>query len=337
MVVKNDSLRSRFWQRILIRKSTVGKWIRCPFLLNISLLLLITSTACTAQAFLHGLHRLSPTGDQWAPAYAMSWSPSASELAISHNIATGRGLDEGFPEGYIYITDIETKESRVLESTRTEAGQASAPAWSADSKSIAFFTNGADWSPSGIWYVRLDEPSNPVFLGEGEGSSWGPNGDRIAIADAGDKFLVYIVDIDSGERHQVYELVPDKESESITGGGISWSPLGDRLAFAYTQGEIKSSQLIIMELDSRSEIIRMENGIYQFPSWSPDGKQLAFSSGSEIYDQTLTILNIRDGTLRQPLGVTGIGPVAWSPEGWRIAVTWKGAIYAVDVEAATSE
>lgn len=285
---------------------------------------------CTPSLNVAGVQRITPRGRAWSHVYAMSWSPDGSELALAHVV----GRVEGVTEGYLYVIGIEKRKPRILTLTTTNNGEVSEPAWSPTSNQIAFFTNGSDWDPAGIWLVRSDDTESPVFLLGGNSCAWNPDGERIAIADYSG-YVIYVLNTRTGERQEVLRFF--EEGHYASGGGISWASKGDRLAFAYGLADQKNLMSIYeLDLETGESRLLIEGEMYLSPSWSPDGTMLAFSGGPTLLDQTLMIMRMADGSIIKPLD-TGTGSIAWSPDGSKIAFEWEGAVYTMDTAIALEE
>lgn len=298
-------------------------------------LLVLLGHACSAIPKAYGARRITPQGETWAYIQGISWSPQGDEIALARTISQGEGMRVGPPEGYIYIQNIAEDKPKLLQSTFTGMGQVLSPDWSPDSTEIAFFTSGTEWVPNGIWSVNAREHEPPDFLGEGESCAWSPSGDKIAIAEAGTDYHIYILDAHSGERKEIYQSPTGMQDRRMIEGGISWSRQGDRIAFAYgpaggsTEGTITLYEYSLMSGGSR---ILLDGGFYRYPSWSPDGTMLVFSGGVDLSSRSLWILRVDDGQMVRPIGLTDIGAVSWSPDGKDIAFVWKGSAYAIKVE-----
>lgn len=120
-----------------------------------------------------------------------------------------------------------------------------------------------------------------------------------------------------------------------TGGTFSqpsWAPNGSSLAYVYrgtnfadifvtddqgqTQTRLTTSQSTILD-----------NNDWNFrPTWSPDGKLIAFVSDKTSTFPTLWLMNSTDGSGRHALATPGlqqeaVDAMAWSPDGSQLAVT----------------
>jgi Tol biopolymer transport system component len=112
-------------------------------------------------------------------------------------------------------------------------------------------------------------------------------------------------------------------------GAPPWSPGGERVLFARTGGG--QSSLWVMSADGRSRrrLTRGHNDLQ--PSWSPDGRTIAFLRVSRTNFQGGIWLMRPDGSgarriLRRLRNVTA--PV-WSPGGGRLLITDARALYSV--------
>jgi len=245
------------------------------------------------------------------------------------------GRVEGVTEGYVYLIGMEEKEPRTLTLTKTSNGEVSGPAWSPTSDQIAFFVSGLDWEPDGIWLVHTDDMEVPVFLGEGGSCSWSPDGKQIAITETRGGYQIYVLNLRTGEKQEILRF--SEEGHYASEGGISWSPKGDRLAFAYGLADQNLMSIYELDLESRESRLLIEGEMYLSPSWSSDGTMLAFSGGPSLFELTLVIMRVANDSIIKPLDISGIGSVAWSPDGSKIAFEWEGSVYTIDTAVALRE
>ncbi len=119
---------------------------------------------------------------------------------------------------------------------------------------------------------------------------------------------------------QVYIMDSDGAGvQRMTDGGyassVSWSPNGQFLAFAwdrkYGPGAPGGQDIYVMEIASH-KWIQLTNGIGRcdFPTWSPDGRHIAFAVGSGARAEVWTML--ADGTGKHKLAGTGSDMPNWS-------------------------
>ncbi len=105
----------------------------------------------------------------------------------------------------------------------------------------------------------------------------------------------------------------------MTDGGyatsVSWSPNGQFLAFAwdrkYGPGAPGGQDIYVMEVASK-KWVQLTNGVGRcdFPSWSPDGRHIAYAVGSGARAEVWTML--ADGTGKHRLAGTGSDMPNWS-------------------------
>lgn len=153
----------------------------------------------------------------------------------------------------------------------------SSPAWAPDGTKIAYasYNRGAQ----NIMALNLDYHADRISvigaseqLTEGEFTdrdpSWSTEGGRIVFSSdrAGD-FKLFTINFPAGELTEL----------SIEGLQPRWSPAGDRIAFVY------KNNISVIKLNDEPEQVMITTGGYnEFPSWSPDGSSIAFSSGYNI-------------------------------------------------------
>jgi Tol biopolymer transport system component len=243
----------------------------------------------------------------------VAWSPDGGRIAYV------RLDDAGRPT--IVVLRHDGASPRVLH-------DGSAPAWSPDGHSIVFVWK----SPSARQHVWLAHPDGsglrrPIRTDAGaDNPAWSPDGSRIAFqVPAG----IVVARTDGGPSQLV---VKGKKL-----GAPRWSPDGRRLAFDQTIVLRNRVSRKVVDVEHKSYVLDVDRralrrleGDDESPSWSPDGRQLAFESGDEHCPAAACVFSYRlaDGRLRRlttPPTVRGADtyPV-WSPDGSRIAfVRWE--------------
>jgi TolB protein len=106
-----------------------------------------------------------------------------------------------------------------------------------------------------------------------------------------------------------------------------WSPSGRRIVFAaYTfDNRIEDSDLWIYDIDSRqAEKLLVQAGVQSYPSWSPDGRLILYSTGQRINKtkivEDLWVYNVNSGKPVRIISNDGSNiQAAWSPDGARFA------------------
>jgi TolB protein len=239
-----------------------------------------------------------------------AWSPDGRQMVFySHR---GGRID-------LYIMNAEGQGVRRL----VESGGADPyPAWSRDGQWIAF----ASLQPrlTGIYRVHPDG-SDLKRLTDFRASliAWSPDSQRIAfISDCDNNCDIYLMNADGSHLRQ---LTKSGEFDVFP----VWSPDSQRMAFMSNRDG--NLEVYVMDADcdetlhlTGCDAYRLTNnrGFDGFPDWSPDGRQIAFSSDRdgnlEIYtlpaDCYLQAAGCPEGTRLTRQQGNDVG-VAWSPDG----------------------
>ena len=170
-----------------------------------------------------------------------------------------------------------------------------------DAQARIAFVSHRDGNPE--VYVMDIDGHNPRNLTNNPGKdwspSWSPDGKRIAFRSHRDghflnnvipAYEIYVMDVDGGNQ---LNLTNNPNDDSYP----SWSPDGKRIAFAsYRDKKVKNFiptyELYVMNADgSNPQNLTNDLNDDKYPSWSPDGKRIIFSSE-------------RDGHFRGEAGIT---------------------------------
>ena len=215
--------------------------------------------------------------------YQPAWSPDGASIVFDSDRGGNRDIYRmTLATGHIVrVTDSPSRDTM--------------PAWSPDGRLIAFLSDREDGTH--IWTVAVDATLPARVTREAPRNilrpMWSPDGRRLAFAGA---------DRSDETKRRVYVFdLSDRSLRAITApgdaGNPSWSPDGRRLVFdASPDGRDDTSggqwELWIVEADG-SNLQRLTNDTANDwgPSWSRDGRTIAFSRGRndqyEIYRSIL--------------------------------------------------
>jgi Tol biopolymer transport system component len=223
-----------------------------------------------------GVSRLTDSPDH---DFSPAWSPDGKRVAfvsVRHD-----------PFGEIYVMNADGSGVQRLTNS---SGVDGAPTWAKDGKRIAFMSTRQD--PAGDIYIMNDDGTGVTrmtdFAGTDDEPAWSPDGKQIAFVSTRDGVAnqttdLYLLTIDG---RQVSRLT----SEDVGVHDPSWAPGGKQIAyhtlFDPNDAAVLTSDVFVLTLDGLL-ITRLTDGPGNSgndlaPSWSPDGKLIAY-------------VNIRDG------------------------------------------
>jgi len=251
-------------------------------------------------------------GGAGAPSPVPTVPPAAQEWllpGVTGKIAFGQRTPGGFD---IWVAELDGQPAKQITNDRLSYS----PAWSADGARIAL-THDRD--------IYIGTPDNPLaerldLAGRAARYPvWSPDGHRIAMATSSDgegSWQLTIVDLDS--RQVAFPPAP----QNI--GGIAWAP-GKLIAFAAQPAPDQPQDIFVLDESGVARNITNTPEIEEdLPSWSPNGRQLAFAAspaGTDKLGQRQIVAINADGSGRTQL-TSGPGPhtnPVWSPDGKWIA------------------
>jgi len=237
------------------------------------------------------------------------------------------------------------------------------PRLSPDGRTAAFVVWSTDRETNdytaSIWLVVVDGAAQPRRLTRGKKQDvaprWSPDGSRLAFASNRDSKAkqLYVLPVEGGEPLQLTEL-----SEDVT--EVVWSPDGTRIVFsarvrdsAYEEEDERKRRprrferlqyklddegwigdrrrhLFVVPADGSAPPVQLTDGDFEdaAPSWSPDGRRIAFASARQEHwdtevERDIFVVDAEGG---EPQRLTGgdshYEAPAWSPDGSAIACRW---------------
>jgi TolB protein len=220
----------------------------------------------------------------------------------------------------IFVVDAQGNSRRRI--TRPWVGDVEAVEWSPAGRRIAYAGFDADVQGGDrLFVVNADGTGwrRPLTDGGDDWTlAWSPDGSALAFDRNYDgPNWIYVVRAD-GRRERRVSRVDEYHP--------AWSPEG-RIAYVTTRG------VWVMDPDGRRKqlLARARIRIDGYPTrspvaWSPDGRRVAFTTGTALWVMSA------DGSGRRRVSAAGpsAGPV-WSPDSTYIALTYGGEIFVAEV------
>lgn len=257
---------------------------------------------------------------------------SGGRIAFVHQAQSGSSYDED-----IYVVNLNgTGLMNLTESM--DANHFDYPSWSPDGTTLAFHANASDGP--GIFLLNSNG-TGLARLTDGPGlhtqPTWSPDGSMIAFRKShlSEKYwqwhLVVISSDGTGERIVASDF---GDQGAPTWTTISWSP--DSKAIAFTMWADNSSQVFLVNADGTglAQLTFPEAYARDYswePSWSPDGRLIAFSRATGIF--TVPPYGSRVSQLILPGRSAQLAFPGWSPDGMRIVAYSESGLYRLTLSA----
>ena len=227
----------------------------------------------------------------------------------------------------IYVMGINGKNQRRL---TNNPGIDWHPSWSPDGKRIVF--SSGRHGPDEIYVMDADGHNPQRLTNNGHDDrdpSWSPDGKQIAFSSSRAHphviqgwftSEIYVMDADGNNPQRLTNNGHDDYSPS-------WSPDGKRIIFSsemagHFKGGQTTHEIYVMDTDGGNQQRLTENLFNDwYPSWSPDGKRIAFSSDREgnFGNFEIYVMDTDGGNQRRLTNNPQYdGSPSWSPDGKQI-------------------
>lgn len=221
-----------------------------------------------------------------------AWSPDGSRLAY---VVQGSDSDGTTGRSDIWIMNTDGTDAHAV----TDGPSSSwSPAWSPDGSAIAF-TRGSNiylMDAEGIHATNItSDPENPP--GAQFEPTWSPDGEHIAFVGRGGDDDLYVMRSDGADVRLLFSG-PGYQSE------LAWSPSGSTIAFANVTEESGTDVGRFTLIDQTGTVVGRLSGLppmAQAPTWSPDGRLIAFMANVAGSEREAIYLMNADGTDIRPV------------------------------------
>ena len=257
-----------------------------------------------------------------------SWSPDGTKIVFSFGLGRFRG-------DVMDIFVIDASGANRVNLTKGRHNVNHSPVVSPDGTKIAFtsyrdhnfeiYVMNADGKNSKNLTLHQDSDTSPT---------WSPDGRKIAFESlqVAEGVLnhsdIFVVNADGANRTNI------TQNPRASNRTPSWSPDGSKIAFAAVRNVNRADpwnanlDIFVMNVDGTHTVRLTEDARFNwFPSWSPDGKGIAFvrATHDDITDCDIYVMNA-DGTgfvnLTQTPGLGEFNP-SWKPAPFSVSSRGK--------------
>jgi dipeptidyl aminopeptidase/acylaminoacyl peptidase len=239
---------------------------------------------------------------------ARMWIPAVA-VVLQGALLTGCGGDpeqvvaQGAPDKALTLENIVGRQSGARQAALSPDGQ-----W------VALTGDGPQGT--GIYVVRPNGTDAPRLLTEGSNPEWFPDGTRLVFSRESD---LWTIATGGGEPSRV---TSDQENERAA----RVSPDGRTIAFYSSRGGHQDIWLVPADGSAPARQLTRESMAEDdprfAPSWSPDGRQIAYvSNKADYWHDDVWVIDVESGKARQlSKALMAASVPAWSPDGRRLAL-----------------
>jgi len=232
-----------------------------------------------------------------------SWSPDGAKIVYASIGISEQALD-------LWVMGADGSNKKKLTSNVL------LPSWSPDGAKIVYmYSIESQMENADIWIINVDGTNNIKLASNATLPKWSPDGTKIAYQSGWaieNVPSVWIVNPDGTEKKCLLT-----NPNPINFMYSKWRP--DSTQITCIVGTEFGGDLLVLSTDESGKYWIIPNAMYC--SWSPDGKNIVYSSVSSSYSEPGDIYVINaDGNQEKKL-ILNAGFPLWSPDGTKIAYT----------------
>ncbi len=217
------------------------------------------------------------------------------------------------------------------------------PCWSPDGSQIAFVSMDVFSGQHHIYAIDMGGGNLRQLIDHPEivhSPEWSPDGRQIAFVSVSNpspqetRNNLYVMDSNGDD---VRLLTNAGYYISVLEVSLTWSPDGRFIAFNPTR-QVSDFGIYVMNADGSNEQPLIA-GSYLDPVWSPNGEDMAFIGGGDIYHHPLFLMELESGQLQELTGLSGTpSSITWLPDSQHIAfvsstkLSSSPQVYVMDID-----
>jgi TolB protein len=249
-----------------------------------------------------------------------TWSPDGRKLAFWADADDKQAGD-------LYVVDADGSQRVRIAREIWIAGHEH-PSWSRDGRQIVFSgESGPDRNDerlfivnvdgSGMAQLGLDRPADPLrrLL-----PAWSPDGrwisfQAIPASLPADESQLYVIRPDGRDEHRL--LTPGRY---FWPPGPAWEPRTNNPRLTFAGGDLRFADIYVYDVNvDRATVLSGDRADEAGPSWSPDGRRVAWFSSDAAGNDSIKIAYVDGSNSVQAIPADGISrAVAWSPDGTKL-------------------